>query len=72
MNPTTIRRSASTYARLRKTGRPSGEAPTRARAYGLALSTLMDSANLPEPTPGPTNWMDWELRKTLKLLRFAP
>jgi len=44
--------------------------PTRARAYGLALSTLMDSANLPAPTSGPTNWMDWELRKTLKLLRF--
>lgn len=43
-------------------------APTQARAYGLALSTLMDSANLPG-ADGPPNWMDWELRKTLRLLR---
>lgn len=44
-------------------------APTQARAYGLALSTLMDSANLPAAGTGPTHWMDWELRKTLRLLR---
>jgi hypothetical protein len=42
--------------------------PTHARAYGLALSTLMHSANLPNPEPGPLDWMDWERRKTLRLL----
>ncbi len=43
-------------------------APTQARAYGLALATLMLSANLPNPGPGPLDWMDWERRKTLRLL----
>ena len=43
-------------------------APTHARAYGLALSTLMHSANLPPAGPGPLDWMDWERRKTLRLL----
>jgi hypothetical protein len=47
-------------------------APTRARAYGLAISTLMHSAHLPQPEAGPLNWMDWESRKTLRLLRVAP
>ena len=42
--------------------------PTQARAYGLALATLMHSANLPKPEPGPLDWMDWERRKTLRLL----
>ncbi len=43
-------------------------APTHARAYGLALSTLIHSANLPPVDPGPLDWMDWERRKTLRLL----
>ena len=43
-------------------------APTQARAYGLALSTLLHSANLPHAEPGPLDWMDWERRKTLRLL----
>ncbi len=43
-------------------------AQTQARAYGMALSTLMHSANLPPPQPGPLDWMDWERRKTLRLL----
>lgn len=43
-------------------------AATHARAYGLALSTLMHSANLPPAGPGPLDWMDWERRKTLRLL----
>ncbi|MFO0889727.1 MAG: hypothetical protein U0790_11380 [Isosphaeraceae bacterium] len=46
--------------------------PTMARAYGLALTALMDSANLPNPVSSPTDWMDWERRKTLRLLRYAP
>ncbi len=43
-------------------------APTQARAYGLALTVLMDTANLPAAEDGPPHWMDWELRKTLRLL----
>ena len=43
-------------------------AATQARAYGLALSTLMHSANLPPAQPGALDWMDWERRKTLRLL----
>ena len=43
-------------------------APTHARAHGLALSTLMHSATLPPVEPGPLDWMDWERRKTLRLL----
>ena len=43
-------------------------APTQARAYGLALSTLMHAANLAQAEPGPLDWMDWERRKTLRLL----
>jgi hypothetical protein len=46
-------------------------APTQARAYGLALSTLMHSANLPPREPGPLDWMDWERRKTLQLLLYG-
>ncbi len=43
-------------------------APTHARAYGLALSSLMHSATLRPVEPGPLDWMDWERRKTLRLL----
>ena len=49
-------------------GRSPRRRPTQARAYGLALSALMHSANLPHPEPGPLDWMDWERRKTLRLL----
>jgi hypothetical protein len=41
--------------------------PTQARACGLVLSRLLHSDL--EPDPGPLNWMDWERRKTLQLLR---
>lgn len=44
--------------------------PTKARAYGRALSVLMNSAGLEveiEPAD-PLDWMDWERRKTLRLL----
>jgi hypothetical protein len=42
--------------------------PTQARAYGLAISTLMHSTGLPLTEPGPLEWLDWERRKTLRLL----
>ena len=43
-------------------------APTQARAHGLVISGLLNAASAPRPEPGPTDWMDWERRKTLRLL----
>jgi len=43
-------------------------APTQARAHGLVLSELLQARPQPEPQPGPLDWMDWERRKTLRLL----
>ncbi|MFI5455791.1 MAG: hypothetical protein ACHRXM_10105 [Isosphaerales bacterium] len=42
--------------------------PTQARAHGLVLSGLLHAVPPPEPEPGPLDWMDWERRKTLRLL----
>lgn len=44
------------------------QAPTTARAYGQVLSELLRSIPEPPPEPGPLDWMDWERRKTLRLL----
>jgi hypothetical protein len=44
------------------------EAPSQARAHGMALSNLLHSVPAPRPEPGPLDWMDWERRKTLRLL----
>jgi hypothetical protein len=41
--------------------------PTHARACGMALTRLLDQ----RPAPSPLDWMDWERRKTLRLLRSA-
>jgi hypothetical protein len=43
-------------------------APTQARAYGMALSSLLHGFAPAEPEPGPLDWLDWERRKTLRLL----
>ncbi|HKM53190.1 MAG TPA: hypothetical protein VJY33_07230 [Isosphaeraceae bacterium] len=43
-------------------------APTQARAYGMALSALIHTTTLPQSEPGPLDWMDWERRKTLRLV----
>jgi hypothetical protein len=43
-------------------------APTQARAYGMVLSGLLNRFVPPEPEPGPLDWLDWERRKTLRLL----
>jgi hypothetical protein len=42
---------------------------TQARAYGQAISHLLEPAE--QAAPGPLDWMDWERQKTLKLLRHA-
>lgn len=42
--------------------------PTQARAYGSTISHLIHSVPAPQPPPGPLDWMDWEHRKTLRLL----
>ena len=43
-------------------------APTQARANGVVLSSLLHSAPVPQTEPRPLDWMDWERRKTLRLL----
>jgi hypothetical protein len=46
-------------------------APTQARAYGMVLSSLLNGIAPPaepEPGPGPLDWLDWECRKTLRLI----
>jgi hypothetical protein len=43
-----------------------GEEPTQARAYGVTIAQLVREA--PKPAAGPLDWMDWERRKTLRLL----
>jgi hypothetical protein len=43
-------------------------AQTQARAHGLLLSGLLHAVRRPEAEPGPLEWMDWERRKTLRLL----
>src|SRR5579883_743264 len=45
-----------------------GKAPTKARAHGLALSNLLRTAATAQPESRPSDWMDWERRKTLQLL----
>jgi hypothetical protein len=48
--------------------RHASRAPTQARAHGLAISELLHGVSQREPEPGPLDWMDWERRKTLRLL----
>jgi hypothetical protein len=61
--------SEEDWARLEALVRQIGRhAPTQARAYGETLSHLIHTVPPPEPAPGPLDWMDWERRKTLRLL----
>jgi hypothetical protein len=46
----------------------SPEAPTQARAFGKTLSHLIHAVPPPEPRSHDLDWMDWERRKTLRLL----
>ena len=45
--------------------------PSQARANGELISRLMESADVRTPVPAPTDWLDWERQKTLRLLRAA-
>lgn len=48
------------------------EASTLPRAHGIAISRLLATAATDQrPSPGVTDWMDWERQKTLRLLRWA-
>jgi hypothetical protein len=47
------------------------EVPTQARANGVVLANLIENATAPQPAPGRLDWMEWELQKTLRLLRSA-
>ncbi len=42
--------------------------PTQARALGATLSYLLHNTPEARPEPGPLDWLDWERRKTLRLL----
>ncbi len=45
--------------------------PTQARALGEAISALMHLQSAARVEARPSNWMDWERQKTLRLLRPA-
>ena len=47
----------------------SAGAPTQARAMGMTIAYLVHAVPEPRPEPGPLEWLDWERRKTLRLLR---
>ncbi|GAC1299618.1 MAG: hypothetical protein NVSMB14_10400 [Isosphaeraceae bacterium] len=50
----------------------SAQSPTLARAYGLTISRLLNRGDAEtvatDAISGPLDWMDWERRKTLRLL----
>ncbi len=61
--------SEEDWGRLEALVRHYGQgAPTQARAYGMALAQLIHSVPAPPVDPGPLDWMDWERRKTIRLL----
>ena len=65
--------SEEDWARLERLVQLAAEqSPTLARAYGLTIARLLDrrdvDAATTNPPAGPLDWMDWERRKTLRLL----
>ena len=44
------------------------DSPTQARAYGKTLARLIHAVPEPSPKSKDLDWMDWERRKTLRLL----
>ena len=49
--------------------RHAADEPTRARALGAAMADLLAAREAAEREPRPLDWLDWERRKTLRLLR---
>jgi hypothetical protein len=67
--PLRVAMAESDWARFEaKVHEVAGHEPTQARAVGATITHLMDLAPEPVPQPGPLDWMDWERRKTLRLL----
>lgn len=65
--------SEADWSRFEALARDLGQgAPTQARAYGQTISRLVHSVPPPENGPGSLDWMDWERRKTLRLLPKRP
>ena len=61
--------SESDWARFEALVRKrNGEEPTQARAYGATIAQLVNESPSASADPGPLDWMDWERRKTLRLL----
>jgi hypothetical protein len=56
---------------LARTAAVQTQAPTMARAHGLVVSRLMETAAQARSAPGPLDWMDWERQKALRLIRPA-
>jgi hypothetical protein len=52
----------------RLVARYAANSPTLARAHGQLIADLLHQTPQPEPVLGPLDWMDWERRKTLRLL----
>lgn len=51
--------------------RVAGDEPTRARAYGAALSYLLNVEAQERGEASPLDWLDYERRKALQTLRLA-
>jgi hypothetical protein len=49
--------------------RVAADEPTRARALGAAMSFLLHREADAPAEPGPLDWLDWEGRKALQVLR---
>jgi hypothetical protein len=63
-----IAMSAEDWARFDAlVGEASFRTPTQARANGEVIAALM--RDRVRPNPDPSNWMDWESQKALRLLR---
>jgi hypothetical protein len=45
------------------------EASTEARAQGIVIARLIELTRPPQTAQGPLDWMDWERKKTQRLLR---
>lgn len=48
------------------------EAPTQARAFGQTLAHLVHAVPAPSLRTADLDWMDWERKKTLRLLFPGP